>query len=155
MAGKIYDNGYRYIAVAGVYYPAALLAWIWFYGEEPSGLVDHINLNKQDDSIRNLRPATHSQNHTNRNIPAHNRTGFKGVYWNSQKLKWQAKLTVNYKQVHLGFFTDIEDAARAYKQAAQETWGEFARVPTDEEISKIAQHHRGSAPTKNLKEMDL
>ena len=139
VAGKIYDNGYRYIAVAGVYFPAALLAWIWVHGVDPKGVVDHIDLDKLNDRISNLRPATRSQNRANRNPPAHNRSGFKGVFWNSQKMKWHARIMLDYKSRHLGFFDSIEDAARAYKEAALQTWGEFARVPSEEEIQQIAK----------------
>lgn len=137
LAGKIYTNGYRYIAVAGTYYPAALLAWIYVNGVDPDGIIDHIDLDRANDRIDNLRPATNSQNHANRPPPSHNRSGFKGVFWNSQKLKWQAKLMLNGKQKHIGFFSDITDAVLAYRTAAISVWGEFALVPSDTEIAQI------------------
>lgn len=144
IAGKIYSNGYRYIAVAGTYYPAALLAWIYIAGFDPGGMIDHIDLNKENDSFNNLRPASHSQNHANVEVPKHNTSGLKGVLWNKQRRKWQARLTNQYKQVHLGFFDDIVDAAIAYRSGAIAQWGEFARVPTDEEIAKVSSKQKDS-----------
>ena len=137
VAGKVYTNGYRYIAVAGTYYPAALLAWIWVTGEDPGGIIDHINRVRADDSFDNLRPATNSQNHANRPPPKHNTSGFKGVFWSSQKNKWQAKLMVDGVQKHVGFYDRLVDAVKAHRQAAIDTWGEFALVPTDEEIEEL------------------
>lgn len=152
MAGKVYQNGYRYICIAGAYFPAALIAWIYMTGEDPEGIIDHKNLDKLDDSFTNLRPASHNQNHANRPAPKHNTSGFKGVLWSTQKKKWQARISVNYKQKHLGFFDDVKDAARAYKKAAIETWGEFALVPSEEEIEAMTQT---LVSKKNLTELGL
>lgn len=151
LAGKVYKNGYRYICIAGSYYPAALVAWIYMTGEDPEGIIDHINLKRNDDSFDNLRPANNSQNHANRPAPKHNTSGFKGVFWNSQKHKWQAKLHVLNKQKHVGFFDSIEEAAKAHRRAAIEVWGEFALVPTDEEIEEQVRREC----TKSAEELGL
>jgi hypothetical protein len=137
VAGKIYANGYRYIAVQGIYYPASLLAWIYVVGMDPGGLIDHKNQNKEDDRFCNLRPASHSENHANRGVPRHNSSGFKGVFWDSRRNKWQARLTLDGKQVFLGRYERIEDAVEAYKRGAQKVWGEFACVPSEEEVKEI------------------
>ena len=145
VAGKIYQNGYRYIAIANTYYPAALLAWIYITGQDPGGIIDHKNSDKLDDRFINLRPATHSQNHANIPKPKHNKSGIKGVFWNSQKRKWHARITIDYKTKHIGFFDDIVDAALAYRSAAIATWGEFANLPSAEEIQKVAKSYEISA----------
>jgi 5-methylcytosine-specific restriction endonuclease McrA len=74
-------------------------------------------------------------------VPAHNTSGIKGVFWNSQKSKWAASIMIDYKAVHLGFFSDIADAARAYATKAKEVWGENANVATEEEIAEAADYH--------------
>lgn len=71
-------------------------------------------------------------------IRAHNTSGFKGVFWSKQRNKWTARIMLNYKSKHLGFFNDIVDAARAYNVAAFAAWGENANLPTEEEILEIA-----------------
>jgi hypothetical protein len=71
-----------------------------------------------------------------------NTSGFKGVFWNSQKGKWNARIMIGYKQHNIGFFVDIADAARAYRAAALGEWGEDANVSTDAEIEEVAARWR-------------
>lgn len=67
-----------------------------------------------------------------------NTSGFKGVFWSFQRNKWTARMMIDAKNKHLGFFTNIADAARAYKAAALAHWGPEANVPSEEEILEIA-----------------
>lgn len=67
-------------------------------------------------------------------VGSNNTSGIKGVFWDTQKNKWAARIMFEYKTIHLGFFTDIGDAARAYAVKARELWGEAAVVATEEEI---------------------
>lgn len=67
-----------------------------------------------------------------------NKSGFKGVFWNTQKQKWHATLMHDYKQKFLGLFDDIRDAAKAHRAGTIELWGDKVPVPTDEEIETIA-----------------
>lgn len=92
-------------------------------------LVDHINGDTLDNRRDNLRLATNSENQFNRDLPAHNTTGYKGVYANpgSKRRPWVAKITVNYKQQYLGSYHTAEAAARAYDIAARKIAGDFAR----------------------------
>lgn len=155
LAGKVYTNGYRYIAVAGTYYPVALLVWIYVTGEDPGGIIDHIDLNRTNDKFENLRPATNSQNHANRLPPKHNTSGIKGVFWNSQKLKWHARAVINGKQKHFGFFDTIEAAAIAYREGAVAAWGEFANVPSDAEIAEVAKAHKRKSVVSTPEDLGL
>lgn len=71
------------------------------------------------------------------------KSGFRGVYWSNQMRQWAARITVNGKTKHLGFFSDIRDAARARKKAVLALEGYSSRgfsidVPTDEEIDNFA-----------------
>lgn len=92
------------------------------------GRVDHINGNGLDCRRCNMRPATHAQNIMNSGIRSNNKSGFKGVFWNSQKRKWNAKIMLNYRNIHCGFFDDVIEAAKAYDTAARIYHGEFAKL---------------------------
>ena len=88
--------------------------------------IDHRNNNKADNRNSNLRQATVSQNIMNRATRQDNSSGCTGVYWNKQKNKWAAKIILNGKQIHLGFFSNIEDAIQTRKEAEDKYFGEFS-----------------------------
>lgn len=91
-------------------------------------------------------------------LRAHNTSGIKGVFWNKQQQKWAARIMLDYKSQHLGFFVDKAGAARAYKAAAIAAWGTDANVPTEEEILEICERTKEPTQlkaTKNLEEMGL
>lgn len=98
---------------------------------KPGYEVDHINGNGLDNRRCNLRIATPSQNRMNRGKQRNNTSGYKGVYWNKDCKKWLASITIVNKQKHLGLFTEIKDAARAYNKAAIDYFGEYAIINSD------------------------
>ena len=83
---------------------------------------DHINRNKLDNRKKNLRTVTTQQNQRNTNLSKNNTSGYIGVYLNKRVNKWMAYIWVNYKQIHLGYFKDIEDAIEVRKQAERAIW---------------------------------
>jgi len=87
--------------------------------------VDHINHDTLDCRRSNLRLATLSENHGNRNMAKNNTSGFKGVSLNKKTGRWRAQIRVKQKIRHLGFFADPADAHRAYVEAARAYFGEF------------------------------
>ena len=94
----------------------------------PIGLeVDHINGNPLDNRRSNLRLCTHAQNMANRKQHKHSAARFKGVRWCRDHKKWRAEIYVRGKRIHLGYFANDEDAAKAYNEAATLHFGEFAR----------------------------
>lgn len=96
---------------------------------DPTGfLVDHKSMDTLDNRRINLRVATKAQNMSNRGPQANNKSGFKGVFWNKQKAKWNAKICVNKKHVHLGFFKSSHDAHQAYFEGAKRMHGEFSKA---------------------------
>ena len=110
-------NGYYVIRVDNKLYLSHRLAWLYVHGSLPE-LVDHINRIPTDNRISNLRPATKAQNQQNHGIPKHNKSGFVGVSWDSNRSKWYASIRANNRTIPLGRFQNIEDAATAYQQAA-------------------------------------
>ncbi len=117
-------NGYLRISVQSRLYQAHRLAWLYVYGVWPKDQIDHINRNRSDNRRANLREVTHKQNQQNKSKPSSNTSGHPGVYWCRRRSKWRAKIEHNYKQVHLGYFTDIEEALAARKAAEKLYWSD-------------------------------
>lgn len=95
---------------------------------KPGVLVDHKDGDGLNNCRGNLRFATQAENLRNREKTKAGRNRFKGVYWSERDKVFTAKITVNYKSIHLGSFKNEEDAARAYNTAALKHFGEFARL---------------------------
>ena len=92
----------------------------------PEGMeVDHINRNRLDNRKSNLRVVTHQQNNMNKGVTKSNTSGYPGVYWYKNRNKWQVGIKVNYKQIFLGYFNDLEEAIEIRKQAEIKYFGEY------------------------------
>ena len=128
VAGNTRAPGYRVIMIDGRTYYAHRLAWLYVHGGWPAYDVDHIDGDKDNNAISNLRQATVSENIRNRGKLSTNTSGVKGVCWNKKLGKWQASITLHRKQISLGYFDSIDDAARAYADAAYRLHGEFANI---------------------------
>lgn len=124
VAGVVGLRGHRSIRVDGRSYPAGRLAWFYVHGEFPKHLIDHINGNRVDDRIVNLRPATHSEN--GRNSSGHSASGLKGAYFNKPTKTWFSTIRIDGKHRRLGTFPSKEEAHAAYVRVAKEIYGEFA-----------------------------
>ena len=96
----------------------------------PGFCVDHRNGNKLDNRRANLRFASNQENCQNMRQAARkssrSSSTYKGVSWDKERRLWKAHITVSYRYIHLGRFTDERDAARAYNAAATKYFGEFA-----------------------------
>lgn len=124
IAGNLGEFGYRRIRLDGRTYSAHRLAWFFVYGEWPAQMVDHINGQKDDNKISNLRVASRAENRAN--AVQRNRTlKFpKGVRKNGNG--FGAMIGVDKKQIWLGTFPTVELASAAYLAAAKKYFGEFA-----------------------------
>lgn len=125
--GKNSKNRHINIGIGRKSYRAHRLAWIYVYGEDPQGVVDHINGDPTDNRIDNLRVATQSHNICNSKIPTTNKSGVKGVSWDHERKKWFAKIHYKKKQYALGRYLNFDDAVEVVRKKRLELHGEYAR----------------------------
>ena len=124
-AGTINTNGYLETRINGKTYKTHRLVFLMHHGYL-SKEIDHIDGNKSNNAIENLRPATRSQNNHNKGKPKNNTSGYKGVYWKKAAGKWIAQIGINGKRKHLGYFDTAEQAHEAYCRAANELHQQYA-----------------------------
>lgn len=117
IAGTKTNNGYIRIKIGGKPYMAHRLAWLYAHGEMPCGEIDHINHNRADNSISNLRIVLHKDNMKNRRRHKDNTSGTTGVFWRKRDSRWVATIKVNNKSKHLGYHKEFSDALAARKAA--------------------------------------
>lgn len=128
IAGYCERDGYRRIKFLGKKFKAHRLAWLFVYGTWPAHEIDHVDGNKDNNRIENLRPASRAQNLRNCGKRKTNTSGYKGVSWHKGKRKWSASIGVNGRLRHLGYYQNIECAAAAYASAAEKFHGDYANV---------------------------
>lgn len=130
-AGCQHSLGYRTVSVgprdARREYKEHRLAWLLHYGEWPECQIDHINGDRSDNRIDNMRIATATQNQGNKKLQKNNTTGFKGVRYRSGR-GFFSVIKCNGKATYLGSFPTKEAAHAAYCAAAENVFGEFARA---------------------------
>jgi hypothetical protein len=100
------------------------------HGRWPETEIDHINGVGNDNRPDNLREATHQLNLHNSVKGKRNTSGFLGVGWDRRKEKWRAQITVEWKNVFLGYFATKEEAYRAYLKA-REVYRPFQPIPRE------------------------
>jgi hypothetical protein len=116
-AGSIAQTGYRMVSWMGRSWPAHRLIWTLVHGEPPNGEIDHINGNRADNRLLNLRDITPTENRRNCARSVRNSSGVLGVSWHRRIGKWHAQIKVGYRSQHLGYFESLESASVARKQA--------------------------------------
>lgn len=116
-AGVIAANGRRYINVGGEKQMAHRLAWAHHYGEWPAGDVKQKNGNHDDCCIDNLVEQSRAETASNRRVNANSKSGHPGVTWSQRNKCWQVHITKDYKQVGVGYFTDLAEAIEARREA--------------------------------------
>jgi len=118
VAGNKHSLGYIRVRIDGIDQYCHRLAWLYVYGSFPDGILDHKDQNKANNQIANLRLASLSENQQNRYKQKNNCSGFRGVYWNKSRKKWDAQIQVNGVKKHIGRFETPDAAYAAYCFAA-------------------------------------
>jgi hypothetical protein len=124
--GSIDKNGYVIISFKKQRYRAHRLIFMMFNGYVPD-VIDHINGNRSDNRIENLREATAVQNMQNTRISKLNKSGVKNVHWMKDRKKWKVSLKVNKTIVDIGSFKDLELAELVAIEAREKFHQQFAR----------------------------
>jgi len=117
IAGCPVTSGHIQIVLHGRPYMAHRLAFLYMIGEFPLHDTDHINGKPSDNSFKNLRMVTRTENCRNQKKRNTNTSGAMGVYWNKAREKWHVRINKAKKREHLGFFDDFFEACCARKSA--------------------------------------
>lgn len=105
--------GYWLIRIKGILYRSHRLAWLYVYGKFPEKDIDHINHDRTDNRIKNLRSVNRSENMKNGNVRKDNKSGTIGVCWSTSRKKWRAVIMTDKKYKHIGYFRKKNDAILA------------------------------------------
>ena len=132
-AGCIGKSGYRVIRVEGKDYRAHRLIWKYQHGKDPKEFIDHIDGNRVNNNIENLRESTTQQNSFNTGPQKNNKLGIKGV--KKQRNKYIATIEINGKRKHLGLFNTIEEARLAREESEKKLFKEFSVFNRDDNKS--------------------
>lgn len=141
--GKLEKNGYRRTTISHNLYLTHRLIWMWHYGTEPKFL-DHIDNDRVNNKIENLRDVTKNDNARHQLIPCNNSSGYFGVRWydyDNSRIPpcWAVQITVNSKKIHLGYYQSKKDAVLAYNDAAVKLHGEFGKNKVDHNLKQLKE----------------
>lgn len=118
-SGYLNPLGYRVIRIDSENHHAHRLVWLYFYGNFPSQLIDHVNGDRDDNRIINLRPASYKQNAENQKLHVTNNSGHRGISWDTQNNIWVACVGHANSKIRKRF-KKLEDAVIAVKQMRDE-----------------------------------
>ena len=116
-SGYLSKSGYIKLSILSYPFLAHRLAWLYVYGNFPKNQIDHINQCRSDNRIENLREVTNKDNMKNSTKRIDNKSGQVGVSWHKNRLKWRAFITVDGKQISLGYYLQYHEAVNARKLA--------------------------------------
>jgi hypothetical protein len=128
IAGYPEPNDYWQLRFNNKLYPAHRIIWLIVYECWPIHHIDHINGDKSDNRLENLREAGVSQNLANSRKRVDNTSGYKGVSYYNRDKNWRASISIYGKQKHLGYFDTAEEAHNSYCRASNLHYGEFSRT---------------------------
>jgi hypothetical protein len=114
------SKGYLHGEHKGKRFKVHKVAWLLFYGNIPDGQIDHINGNRSDNRISNLRSVSNLENHRNMKKFSTNKSGVVGVSWSNERQKWIATITVKRKVIQLGRYLSFDNAVSVRKAAEKQ-----------------------------------
>lgn len=126
--GSLKQSGYMVARIESKSYRVHHLVWLYFHGRYPDKHIDHINGNRSDNRIENLRECSPSENHQNRSSNKNSKSKYLGVSWCSARRKWVARIKAADINKQLGYFGSEEDAYDAYLKA-KEALHKFNPIP--------------------------
>jgi hypothetical protein len=125
IAGTKRKDGYIQIKVKNKLILSHRLAWIYMYGYLPK-YIDHINGQRDDNRIINIRKVSNQQNSLNSKISKNNTSGIKGVYWDKSRNKWTVRLSIDGKCKFFKRFDDIDLAKLVIEEVRNKYHGKYA-----------------------------
>lgn len=126
VAGCVHKgSGYIHVKIKAKAYKAHRLVFLYHHGYMPE-CVDHIDGDKTNNKIENLRAATKEENCRNQKVRSTNKSGYKGVKWVEHCKKWQVEVCKNYKQLRFGMYEDLELAGLVAIEATELIHGRFS-----------------------------
>lgn len=123
--GSIHKTGYRHVTWMGKIHKVHRLIFLLKHGYLPKE-IDHINGDRQDNRIENLREVTRSENQFNKAMCSNNTSGFRGVNWHKHSKSWVVRVCTKGKTKILGYFKDLELAGLVADEARNLYHGKFA-----------------------------
>ncbi len=115
-------DGYLNVSLCDQLFRAHRVIFLWMTGRWPEPAVDHDNHHGTDNRWSNLFESTHQQNQRNQSLHKNNTSGRVGVWWSENSSKFVAEIRVDYRKLHLGYFSTFESACAA-REAAEREYG--------------------------------
>ena len=137
IAGSITSKGYGVIKYNGKIYLVHRLVWLYVYGQFPTSPLDHINCDKADNRLCNLREASYKQNSHNINKRKSCSSKYKGIHWDKNRQMWRARIVIDGKPRCLGFYTTEGDAHCVWCNFAEEHHKEFVNLGVARPIKEL------------------
>ena len=128
VCGTLKPSGYIVLCVDRTFFRAHRLAWFYYYGEWPIGDVDHINRNRSDNRISNLREASRSDNICNSSKRSDNKTGVRGVSFNPRSKNYTVKIEKSGCVFVQHGVKDLDKAKQIAEGFIKQLHGEFASI---------------------------
>lgn len=124
--GSIHKTGYRHVTWMGKIHKVHRLIFLLEHGYLPKE-IDHINGDRQDNRIENLREVTRSENQFNKAMCSNNTSGFRGVSWHNHSKAWVVRVCTKGKSKIVGYFKDLELAGLVADEARNLYHGKYAK----------------------------
>lgn len=127
-AGTVRPDGYRSVMIDQKRYPVHRIIWKMVTGSDPEVMIDHIDGDRLNNRISNLREADFSENAHNSALPTTNTSGHRCVFFYKRTGKWRAQVSARGVAQHVGYFATKEQAIAAADRTLSALHGEYRRA---------------------------